>query len=102
MRRMTRKTTYMKGDFMMKIFTHKSHTAVELFKNKVFIKNNEKIQMFNRHVKFANWRFIIHPNRRWTYFRWFFRVPFFYFEKDNCSIKIGTPNSYMWFIKKYI
>lgn len=85
----------------MKKFVHESHTAIELLKRKIVIINHDKIQMFNRRVKFANWRFLIQPNKRWLYFHWFIRLPFFYFEKDNVSIKIGTPNSYLWLIKKY-
>nr|DAL87903.1 MAG TPA: hypothetical protein [Caudoviricetes sp.] len=85
----------------MKKFVHKSHTAIQLIKNRaVIIKNHDKIQMFHRYSRFANWRFLIYPNRKWSYFHWLIRLPFLYFERDGGGLYIGTPNSFLWLIRR--
>jgi hypothetical protein len=79
----------------MKKFEHKDHTAYEIKKKLVFIKNhNNKIQWIariNKKLQLVNWRFIISKFV-------LIRTPFLYIEKNNGGFSIGTPNNYLWFI----
>ena len=87
----------------MKKFIHTGHTALEIrpwTKEKfgiVLIKlTGDKISWKSLFCK-ENIRFYYsRPNKK----QWFLfvRLPFLYISKDNCNIKIGTQNKYIWII----
>ena len=78
----------------MDIYRHKNHTVYKLKDRLLFFKNHQKMMFYHKGKLIKNHRFYISPNRQWKYFRWFIRQPFFYFERDNAGVNIGTPNKY--------
>jgi hypothetical protein len=89
------------GGKLMDIYKHKSHNVYVLKKNINLMKNNQKIKFFRKGKFISDLQFMIRPHKEWRYFRWFIRLPFFYFERHNSGFCIGTSNLYLWFIKSY-
>lgn len=86
----------------MNIYRHKTHTAFAIRNwnydqsGLVIIHNTGNripiLTLFNP----RNWRFNIQRNNFSSFCQ--IRLPFFLFNKDNCGIKIGHPNLYLWII----
>ncbi len=85
----------------MNIYRHANHTVYSLKKNITFMKEHDKMIFLHKGKLIPNFRFKIYPHKEWKYFHWFIRQPYFYFERNNGGIRIGTPNKYLWFIKSY-
>jgi len=81
---------------IMKVYKHKNHNVYSLTQKIQFMKMKTKTIFFYKGKTIGNIRFIIKPHKQWKYFRWFIRLPFFYFERTNVAIFVGTPNSYFW------
>ncbi|MEW4152151.1 hypothetical protein Q0N88_18660 [Bacillus thuringiensis] len=85
----------------MDAFRHKDHTVYRLTKNILFFKQHSKVMFWHRGKIVNNHRFKISPHKQWQFFHWFIRLPFFYFERNNGGLYIGTPNKYIQFQKSY-
>jgi hypothetical protein len=85
----------------MDIYRHKEHTVYKLSKKILFFIQHTKVMFWHKGKIVKNHRFIIKPNKQWKYFHWFIRLPFFYFERNNGGVQIGTPNKYFKFQKTY-
>ncbi|KWW17934.1 hypothetical protein AS888_20695 [Peribacillus simplex] len=85
----------------MDIYKHKGHTVYKLAKKILFFKQHEKVMFWHEGKVVKNHRFSIRPNRKWCYFHWFIRQPYFYFERNNGGLYIGTPNKYFHIQKRY-
>lgn len=81
----------------MRTYKHKNHTVYTLNKKVTFIKNHTKTLFWHKGKIVKNHRFKIGRNKKWKYFRWCIIQPFFYFERTNVEIHIGTPNRYFSF-----
>ena len=85
------------------VYRHKRHTVYKFSKRIIFFKQHDKMMFFFKGKLVKNHRFIIRrPNKKWRELRWFIRQPYFYFERNNGGIYLGTPNKYFHFPKSYI
>ncbi|HAM79594.1 MAG TPA: hypothetical protein DCO80_02140 [Ornithinibacillus sp.] len=78
----------------MEIYRHKGHTVYRFARRLLMFKNHSKMMFWHKGKLVRNHRFIIKPHKQWRYFHWFIRQPFFYFERNNGGIYLGTPNRY--------
>jgi hypothetical protein len=88
----------------MEVFRHSTHTAYAIRPWKVGRRGLIVIRETGNRLaardlwNVRNFRFCVWPSRfyRW---HWFIRLPFFFFSRDNCGMKIGHPNLYLWVIR---
>jgi hypothetical protein len=85
----------------MDVYKHKEHTVYRLCQKTIFFKRHSKMQFWFKGKLVKNHRFRIKPHKQWKYFQWFIRLPYFYFERNNSGIRLGTPNQYFHVIKSY-
>lgn len=85
----------------MDIYRHKEYTVYRLSKKIFFFKHNSKVIFWHKGKLIKNHRFSVRPHKQWRYFHWFIRQPYFYFERNNSGVYLGTPNKYFQFQKFY-
>lgn len=92
----------------MNVFKHDGHTAYSFKRGKFVLMQytKDKVRFYfpkagivNGLKGLKNIKFRIKPHREFRYWHWTFRLPFFYWNKDNGGFKIGLPNLYLWVIR---
>jgi hypothetical protein len=86
----------------MDVYKHKYHTVYKLSRRAFLFKQHNKAVFWHKGKLIKNFRFQIKPHKQWRYYHWFIRQPYFYFEKNNRGIYLGTPNKYFLFEKKWL
>jgi hypothetical protein len=84
----------------MNVYRHAPHTVYSIKKGFHIMKQHNKMLFWHRGKLVPNFRFSIRPHKQWQFFHLFIRLPYFYFEKHNTAIMIGTPNLYLWVQKR--
>lgn len=89
----------------MQIFRHETHTVYVLrdYRNKKRDGYQTGVTLIHQTGRRMCARALWHPKNLLFYvqpgklrWHWMIRLPFFWYERNNCGFEIGHPNLYLW------